>query len=202
MKKTLCNILYFIVKLTAWVFSKVFFRLKVVGKDNLPEKGPFIIAANHTSFLDPIVASIAVSSKMRWIAKKDVCKKPFLKPLHYILGTICMNGAVEEALDNLEKGEILGIFPEGARSSDGTLKEANKGIAVLALRSAKYVVPIGIIGAYEAYGPGMKMFKPYPITVKIGKPILFKKTKEEHIDEVLINKTKASIMEKIGELLS
>lgn len=201
MKKILNSFLYIFINNITKFLSWVFFRLKVEGRANLPEKGPFIIASNHASFLDSAVIQVAIPARISWIAKRGVYEERLLKPLHYIFGTIPMNGAIEKALTALENGETIGIFPEGTRSTDGKIKEADVGIAILALKSGKTVVPVGVKGSFEAFPPGKKFFRPYPVTVKIGKPISFEKRDKETIEVRLLEEAKNRVMDRIGELL-
>lgn len=195
------NILYLLIKNLAVSLARLFFNPRVEGRENIPEKGPFIVAPNHTSLLDPVVVQSALPAKIYWIAKRSVYENPCLKFINYISGTIPMNGAVDKALSALKEGRVLGIFPEGGLSPDGRPKEANPGVAILALKSGESIVPIGIKGAYEAFPPGRKIFKPHPIVVKIGKPFSFERIDEEVIDGRLINETKDFVMERIKELL-
>jgi len=201
MKTILSNILFNFFKSAAWILSCTFFSLKVEGRKNLPEGAPFIVVANHTSYLDPMVIQVAVPPRISWIAKKEVCEKWYLKPVHYVCGSIPANGSVKCALEALDQKRILGIFPEGVRSYDGKLKEAGRGIAVLALKSGAPIVPVGIKGAFEAYPPGRIFFRPHPVSVKIGSAFFFDKVTDDPIDEGIINNARSFVMKKIGELL-
>lgn len=201
MKKILNKLLFLFIKAIATFLAWALFRLKVEGKDNLPKDAPFIVASNHTSFLDPGLIQIAIPARMSWITKKDVYENWYLKPLCWVSESIPINGAIEKALVALEEGRVLGIFPEGTRSRNGKLKDADTGIAILALRSGRPVLPIGIKGAFEAFPPGKNFFKPYPIVVKIGKPFSFEKKDKENIEESILNEKKDYVMDRIEELL-
>ena len=201
MKTILSNILFYFFRSVAWLLSCTFFSLKVEGRGNLPEGAPFIVVANHTSYLDPMVMQVAVPPRISWIAKKDVCEKWYLKLVHYVCGSIPVNGSVKCALEALDQKRILGIFPEGVRSHDGRLKEAGKGIAVLALKSGAPIVPVGIKGAFEAYPPGRLFFRPRHVSVKIGSAFFFDKIADDPIDEETISNARSYVMKKIGELL-
>lgn len=184
------------------LIMRIFFSLKVEGRNNLPEAGSFIVAANHTSFLDPMAVQTSIPAKINWIVRKDVIERKHLKVIHYIFDSIPVNGSVKSALTALEKGRVLGIFPEGRRSEDGKLEEAGNGVAILALKSGRPVVPVGIKGAFEAYPPGKKFFKPHPISVNIGRPLSFKKEEKEEIDESILQETKDRVMDGIRGLIT
>jgi len=201
MKVILSKFLYMVIKITGMCIMRIFFSLKVEGRGNLPRSGSFIIAANHTSFLDPMAVQAALPVKVSWIVRKDVSEKRYLKFMHYIFDSIPVNGSVEKALVSLKKGHVLGIFPEGKRSNDGRLKEAGDGTEIVALRSGRPVVPVGIKGAFEAYPPGKRFFKPHPISVRIGRPIFFNKEEKEEIGELLLKETKDRVMDGIRTLI-
>ncbi len=201
MKKLINNCLYLLSRVFAMIVGRVLFRLKVGGRENLPSKGPFIIVSNHVSFLDSGLIQAAIPLRISWIAKKDVCEKWYLKLLHFIYDTIPVNGAVDRALEALNRGRVLGIFPEGTRSIDGKLKEGELGTAILALKSGAKIVPVGIKGAHEAMSPVHKSVRLRPIELKIGKPFAFKKAGPGKIEESLLKTKRDFIMEKIGELL-
>ncbi len=202
MKKMLDRLLYYFIKYTCKFITLIYFRLKVVGGENLPDKGPFIIAANHLSYLDPIVVQIASRGVIGWITKRDVYEKGYLRFIHRLFRSIPVNGSIDKALAALQEGRIVGIFPEGGRSRDGRLKEAGLGVALLALGSGKTVVPIGINGAYKAFGVKNKFPKPYPITLKIGKPILFERVDPKAMGEGLLKDKRDYIMGRIKELVA
>lgn len=202
MKKILNRVFYIFVKVVVGFLAIIFFRLKVEGRDNILPKGPFIIACNHTSFLDVGVVQVAFPLKISWIAKKEVVDRWWLRPAHWIFDTITINGAVEKALEALEEGRVLGIFPEGARSPDGKIKKTDAGVAILALKSGMPIIPVGIMGAFEAYPPGKKFFKPHPITVKIGKPFSFKREQRDMIQEDILTEKRVYIIERIKDLLA
>ena len=80
-------------------------------------------------------------------------------------------GAMKTAIKRLKEGDVVGIFPEGTRSPDGTIQEAKGGIAFLLAKAAVPVVPMYIAGTFQAFPKGAKKFAPSRITVNVGKPI-------------------------------
>lgn len=73
----------------------------------------------------------------------------------------------------LNKGELLGIYPEGTRSHDGRLYKGKVGVAVMALRAGAPVVPCAMIGTFEAQPPGRKIPRIHPVVIRFGKPLDF-----------------------------
>lgn len=202
MKKALNRFLFLFLRAIGAFITWAFFRLKVEGGDGLPKTGPFIIVSNHTSFLDPLAIQVAVPVKISWITKRCIYENPFLRPIHRLSDSILINGAVEKALEALEEGRVIGIFPEGTRSPDGRLLEADVGVAILALKSGAPVIPVGVRGAHEAYPVGRRFFKPHQVTVRIGRGFSFEKEYKEDIEESLLRQKRDYVMERVEELIA
>lgn len=149
------------------------FQVKAKGFENLPPNGKAIIAANHSSYLDPIVISVVIPRRIKWIIQKPVYHLWWLKWVFVLTKMIPENGAIEKSLYSLKNGEMLGVFPEGGRSRDGGLRAGHEGVAILALKTAAPVIPCAIHGAFEAYSPTAIFPKPYPVKILIGRPIKF-----------------------------
>ncbi len=135
------------------------YHLKVYGRDNLP-KDKAIIAANHSSYLDPIFLGIGLG-KLTFIAKDLNSKGRFIDGLFqqwlHLIGVIKLNGnkmnkgALVHILDKLEKGNKVAIFPEGTRSIDGKLGYFNDGVSLIAELSDSPVVPVSLSGTYKIW---------------------------------------------------
>lgn len=128
------------------------FRWQVEGRFHVPEGG-VILAANHISVADPTCISAAIwYRKVDWLAKRSLYDIRGLGLLLRLLGTIPVThdsadlGAFREALRRLALGRAVGIFPEGAISRDGRLREGRQGVSILAHRARVPVVPVAISG--------------------------------------------------------
>lgn len=192
-------ILYQILRFMSTVLCAALFRLKAVGRENIPKKGAAIIAANHSSYLDPLAVSVVIPRMITWIIMKPVYRVPWLKWMFVSMKMICENGAIEKCLSVLKNGRALGIFPEGGRSRDGSLLAGRSGVAILALKSGAPVIPCAIRGAFEAYPPQAQLPKPHPIEVRIGKPIIFDAVSDP--DEARIASAVDVIMSAIKSLM-
>ncbi len=162
---------YRILRAIAWFLCKALFRLKTTGLRNIPKEGGAIIAANHSSYIDPVALAVAIPRRISWIVRKDVYDVWWLEGLFASTGMIREGGSVDKAIKLLEQGGLVGIFPEGTRSPDGKPRAGRKGASVMALKTGVPVIPCGITGAFEAYPRGAVFPKPFPVKVSIGKPV-------------------------------
>lgn len=165
---------------------RLIFKPIVEGLENIPEKGPAIMAANHLSFSDWLFMPIMMKRRMTYVGKAEYFTTPGIKGrlqkfFFSSSGTVPIDrtsgSTAEDALATgnkvLDQGELFGIFTEGTRSPDGRLYKGKTGVARLALRSGVPVIPVAIIGTNVVAPPG-KVFGKYthPI-VRFGKPMDF-----------------------------
>ncbi|MBD3673150.1 MAG: 1-acyl-sn-glycerol-3-phosphate acyltransferase [Planctomycetaceae bacterium] len=144
-----------------WVLIRFLFRLSVVGGKHLPASGPFIIAPNHASPLDPLILGAALPLSLlqqTYCAGKQstVLRNRLRRFLSWLTRVIPIDEdftALAPAVTILEQGDNLVWFPEGRRSLDGNLQKFKPGIAILLTRCDVPVVPVFIHGAYVAFPP-------------------------------------------------
>ncbi len=160
---------------------KLHFRLAAKGTRNIPEKGPFILASNHQSYLDGLcVMSYVPLEQIRrtyFFAKEQHVNTPFRRWLatHHNVVVLEQNNLAHSVnvLSNvLRQGRNLIIFPEGTRTSDGSLGDFRKMFAILAVEFHVPVVPVVINGAFEAMPRGRKWPLPKKIVVEFLPPLL------------------------------
>ena len=147
------------------------------GIENIPEKGPVIFAANHSSFYDPPAIGIKSPRPIHYLARDTLFKGFFGDCLHAI-GTIPVARgtadirSIKAILKALKQKEATAIFPEGTRSLDGSLQSPQAGTGMIAIKSKARVVPTRIFGAFEAYGRAQTLpLLGIPIHVAYGKPL-------------------------------
>jgi len=129
-----------------------FLRMRVTGAEHVPSMGPVIMAANHRSFWDIPVHVIASPRPILFMAKQELYKGPVTTWMWRSLGGFPVRRdtadirAIDTALALLERGEMVGVYPEGTRSRTGEMLPFLKGAAWLALRTGAPIVPCGLKG--------------------------------------------------------
>jgi 1-acyl-sn-glycerol-3-phosphate acyltransferase len=175
------------------VFGPAFsvaFRLKTRGREHLPRSGAAILAANHASFLDPIVIGISARRPVQFLVANDFYRSRRLHTLLRWLGAIPVGGdagmirSYRHIGEVIRRGSLLGIFPEGGITRDGTMKPFRAGAAVLALRTGVPLVPIHVDGTFEALPRYAKWPRFVPVTVRIGNPINVQLRKNPTSEEI------------------
>jgi 1-acyl-sn-glycerol-3-phosphate acyltransferase len=174
-------LLYYAIRAPVRVALVRAFGLTVEGLEHLPDRGPYVIAANHHNYLDGVVLGCAVPPAIAFLVMPRVWRATPLHPfLHRHIGSIPVDldrpdpGALRRTLDGLAAGRVVGIFPEGPFSRHGRLERGLPGVGLLALRSGVPVVPAGIRGTYEAL-LGRRFYLPRrrPFEVRFGPPRQF-----------------------------
>lgn len=136
------------------IFFHTCFRLETVGTHHIPDEGAVILCSNHISTLDPPLVGTPLSRKVHFMAKAELFAIPVLGPLIRNLGAFPVKRggvskeSIRHAIQLLQEGGMMGIFPEGTRGGAGMGK---KGAASLALRSGATVIPVAIIGKYKLF---------------------------------------------------
>jgi 1-acyl-sn-glycerol-3-phosphate acyltransferase len=163
---------------TSRLVAKLFFSFRTFHTDRIPPSGPFILAMNHQSYLDPPLAGICCQREIHFLARKTLLKWPILGPLFPRLNVVPVDqeradmSALKAVIKLVRSGEGTIIFPEGSRSLDGKLQPAQPGLGLVIAKTLAPVVPMRIFGAYEAFPRGGKPRR-HPITIVVGEPIYF-----------------------------
>lgn len=142
-------------------------RLRVTGKENIPATGAVLIVSNHISQVDPPILGVAVlPRKSHYMSKAELFRIPFVRRAVYRMGAFPVErgGADRRALrlarDVLSRGDILLMFPEGTRYTDGRLRPGMPGAGSLGLEPGLTVIPAAVWGSHKllrrvrvAFGP-------------------------------------------------
>jgi 1-acyl-sn-glycerol-3-phosphate acyltransferase len=146
------------------------FRIKVEGKENVPAEGGVLLAVNHRSNWDPVIAAVGCPRKLRFMAKSELFKNKLFGALITALGAFPIQrgkgdiGAIKGALTILKNNETMLIFPEGGRVHDERSAEAKPGVVMLAIRAKAPVVPAYISGKYHWFSR---------MTIHFGEPVYY-----------------------------
>lgn len=167
-------------RLTWYVVQAVgrsYFRLQVVGAENVPRTGAFIVSPIHRSNLDtPVVAAIT-RRRLRYMGKESLWKSKRSGWFLSVLGGFPVKrgtadrDALRACIEVIERGEPLVMFPEGTRQFGPEVAEMFDGPAYVACRTQVPIVPVGIGGSERAMRKGSKMVHPVKMTLVVGQPI-------------------------------
>lgn len=167
----------------------VLLRPRVAGRSNIPRRGAVILASNHLSFVDPVILPLVIRRRVRFLAASNYfagrgfgawARRRFLLATGMLPIDRSGGSASEASLRTgaavLERGAMLGVYPEGSRSRDGRLHRGRTGIARLALTSGAIVVPVAMIGTDEVIPVDSRRIRPRirRIGVRFGRPLDFR----------------------------
>lgn len=205
LKKAIAYSVFNLGRLLCLVIAKVAFRLHVEGEECIPGTGPVILAANHVSFIDPVIIMVSVRRPVRFMAKKELFRFPPFGWLLRQFGTFPIDRnrinlrAFKQATSFLEAGEVVAMFPEGTRGDGIELRPVKPGIGLIAVRTGAPVVPVLHRGTEKVLPRGAWFPRPHRIVIKFGVPLRFadKQIGKRQDQAELFSQT---IMEKIAAL--
>ena len=176
-------------------YCKIVYRMKIVGKENIPEEGALLFCGNHRTYLDPPLIVVTAGRKISFMAKEELRKNPLMSFLCFIYDGIWVKrdskdiGSLRTALKILKNGGCIGVFPEGTRNgmekNDGKMKN---GAAYMALKTGAKIVPIGIQGTAKPFSKNAIIY---------GEPIDCNKYIGEKVDKDAENKVTEVLKEQI-----
>jgi len=168
--KPLLNLIRFLVK--------TLLKFQVINQERIPGEGGILLTTNHLSRLDtPILMAITDRNDLVAIVAKKYQEKPIFKWILGKLGTMVWMdrtrtdfSALRDALDYLRHGAIVGIAPEGTRSSENKgLLQGKQGAALMAARASVPIIPVGIIGSKNINEAWLHLRRP-EVTIRVGEP--------------------------------
>lgn len=185
-------------------------KLEVEGGEAIDWNRPHVFLMNHQSAADIPAAFVAIRCPLRFIAKRELAKVPFLGWYMWATGMIFVErdrsaeavASIRQAGDRIRAGASILAYPEGKRSRTGRIQPFKKGAFVVAIESQVPVVPVAIAGANEVLPADGLRIRPGTIRVKIGRPIPTAGLNRAHRDEILhrVRNEIISLQRSIGGL--
>jgi 1-acyl-sn-glycerol-3-phosphate acyltransferase len=150
----------FLVRFMVWMLIHSVYRLKTSDLERIPEKGPAVIVSNHVSYVDALVISAACRRPIRWVIDQRIFRIPLLSFFFRTVKAIPIAPAkidpqtLQRAYDaiarELTAGQLVGIFPEGKRTSNGEMNEFKGGVRKILDRTPVPVVPLALRGLWQS----------------------------------------------------
>lgn len=169
---------YGVVRPIVLLLARALWRLRIVGSERVPATGPCVLAPSHRSILDALFAPLATRRRVRSMAKRELWSVPGLGALVEALGGFPVErsaaadrSALRTAVEVLEAGEPLVIFPEGTRRTGRRIEDLHDGAAYVAARLQVPVVPIGIAGSEEILPKGSRFPRLRKVVMVVGEPV-------------------------------
>lgn len=190
------------------------FKSHIEGVDHIPRRGPVIVAVNHISLFDPLIVAYAIDRygrHPRFFAKASLFSVPLVGPvlrsarqIKVERGTRTAVASLDHAVEAIERGEVVVIFPEGTVPLDEEITplEPKTGVARLALATGAEVIPCATWGGQWIWGYHVG-FKPgwgKDVWVRFGKPISFSHLRERKDDPGAWDEVTKVVMDEIAVL--
>jgi len=174
-----------LLRLLLVILTNTIYRIRVLGRDNIPDKGGVLFVCNHLSYVDALLLVASIDRPIRFIMAQDIYTNKFIKPFARIMGAIPIPttarpretiAALKHARDLIQKGEVVCIFAEGQISRTGNLLPFRKGFERIMKGLHEPILPInldGVWGSIFSFERGRFLYKwprkiPFPVTVSFG----------------------------------
>lgn len=165
-----------------WLFVRsllrVGWRMRAIGLEHLPSRGPYIMTPNHPSEIDPVVLSAALPFRPTYLAGHELERYPTVFAILRRFNCVFVRrglsdvGAIKACLERLRRGEILVVFPEGGVVQRNTPGALQPGAAFLAIRAKVPIVPVVLRGLSKMWPLGARWPRPSRVLIRFGNPIL------------------------------
>jgi acyl-[acyl-carrier-protein]-phospholipid O-acyltransferase/long-chain-fatty-acid--[acyl-carrier-protein] ligase len=177
-----------LLRFVLWVLTRTLYRIRIVGRDNIPEKGGALFVCNHLSRVDAMLLLASTDRNIRFIMFKGVYELPYIKPLARILKAIPISSelrpremiqSLREASEAIKNGEVVCIFAEGQITRIGHTLPFRRGFERIMKDVDAPIIPValdGVWGSIFSFEKGRFLWKiprriPYPVTVNYGKAL-------------------------------
>ena len=151
-----------------------YFRIKIYGAEQVPQRGGLIAVSNHASYFDPPILSNCVGRPVAFMAKEELFKVPVFSQGIKLYGAYPVKrstsdrSALRAAMQAIESGWIAAVFLQGTRSPDARITDPKLGAAWIAAKAQVPLLPVSLWGTEQILTKGSALPKPTPLTVRIG----------------------------------
>lgn len=185
----ICTIIpEYLIRFVAWLLTHTFYRIRIIGSENVPFHGPALLVPNHVSFVDALLVGATIQRFIKFIMYKKYFEFPILKRLCAIMEVIpiapyegreSVGKSLDTAREKLIAGEVVCIFAEGKITRDGHLDEFRPGFETIMNNLTCPIIPVylhNVWGSIFSFEGGKSLWKipkwiPYPVTVSYGHPL-------------------------------
>jgi 1-acyl-sn-glycerol-3-phosphate acyltransferase len=182
-ERKLRRLWYWLCGWTCRLFCILFFRLCIRGRENVPDKGAFLLVSNHQSYLDPIFCGVPFTKPLYFLARDSLFANWFFGWLISSVNAIPVKrgqadlSTMRTVIGRLKEGNGVCLFPEGTRTHNGKISSVKAGFGLLSRRGNAAIVPVMIDGAFECWPRHKKIFSPGYVVVWYGKAITVEQAK-------------------------
>lgn len=206
--------LYWVLKhIVIGPWLRVLFRPWLEGTKNIPASGPAIMASNHLSFSDSFFLALVLPRPITFLAKSDYftgrgikgwATRVFFTSVGQVpvdrSGGRASEAAIATATRILGEGQLLGIYPEGTRSPNGTMYRGKTGLARMALEAHAPIVPVAMINTYEIQPPGRLRPRLMRVGIRVGAPLDFSRYEGLEDDRFVLRSVTDEVMYELMRL--
>ena len=196
---------YRVLRVFFWVVFHTLWPLRIKGVENVPREGAAIIVCNHLSLVDPFVVGYGANRLVSFMGKEELFSTPVVGFLIRKVGAFPVDRSRRDptsmrvALTVLKEGELLGMFPEGTRSTSGEMLEMRTGAARLAARTRTPIIPASVHNTNKGMPPG-KMIRPARIGITFGPSFELTELYDRNDKGEAMERALATIKERIEAL--
>jgi 1-acyl-sn-glycerol-3-phosphate acyltransferase len=185
-----CPVAYWGMKVLLYPIFRLFWRVRIEGRHNVPKKGAAVLAANHQSFCDSLFLPLAVTRRVTYLAKAEYFDSWKTAWFFRAVGQIpvrrgggdASERALATAREVLGRGHIVGLYPEGTRADDRAVHRGRTGVARLAMECGVPVIPVGVDGTDRVQPIGQRWLRPFQrVTIRFGPPMLLERSAVETV---------------------
>jgi 1-acyl-sn-glycerol-3-phosphate acyltransferase len=186
-----------------------YLHVQVEGLENVPDRAPAVLACNHLSFIDSIVLPLNLARPVYFLGKADYWDSWRTRWFFRGTGVVPVHrgggkegeASLRTGVEILNRGDLLGIYPEGTRSPDGRLYRGKTGPVRMALEAGVPIVPCAVVGTDKAMPTGRYLPNRAPVTVRYGQPLDLSRFRDRRTDPFVLRSATDELMYEILLLL-